>query len=253
MARYKLILAYDGTNFQGFQRQRQKKSAVSSRTVQDVVETALLKLGWQGGTVMAAGRTDSGVHASGQVVAFDLEWGHSLEELQRALNANLPRDVAARSLTCVEENFHPRYDAQARRYSYRLFCDPVRDPLQERFAWRLWPAVEYDLMEKAARLLVGTHDFAAFGSPPHRGGSTVRTVLEAAWHREAAFLVFEIAANAFLYHMVRRLVFQQVDIGQGKANLEILSRRLEGPPADPQQGLAPPQGLTLVEVEYLKR
>ena len=136
MARYQVILAYDGTFFKGYQRQAQ------ARTVQAVVETALRQLGWRGRTVLSAGRTDTGVHASGQVIAFDLEWAHPAEELLRALNANLPEDVAAREIHEADLEFHPRYWAVSRRYRYRLFCQETRDPLRERYAWRVWPPVE---------------------------------------------------------------------------------------------------------------
>ena len=117
MALYKVILSYDGTNFHGFQRQS------DVRTVQDVVENALIKIGWQGSRILAAGRTDSGVHASGQVIAFDYKWNHSTRDLHRALNANLPIDVAVSSVEVAEDNFHPRYDARVRHYQYRIFCE----------------------------------------------------------------------------------------------------------------------------------
>ncbi len=117
MARYQVILAYDGTHFVGFQRQGR------SRTVQGVVEAALRQLGWQGRAILSAGRTDTGVHAAGQVIAFDLDWTHPEKELGRAINANLPQDVAVRSVAPASPDFHPRFDATARRYRYHLFCD----------------------------------------------------------------------------------------------------------------------------------
>src|SRR3990172_8902187 len=175
MARYQVILAYDGTAYHGFQRQAQKL------TVQAVVEQALRQVGWQGRSILAAGRTDTGVHALGQVIAFDLEWKHLPQDLLAALNANLPADIAARSVSLAEDEFHPRYDAIARLYRYRIYCQPIRDPLLDRFAWRGWPAPEIELMQAAAELLIGPHDFAAFGHPPCRGGSTLRTVTVARW------------------------------------------------------------------------
>jgi tRNA pseudouridine38-40 synthase len=130
MARYQVILAYDGTLFLGFQRQSR------TRTVQGVVEAALGALGWTGRTIYSAGRTDTGVHAAGQVIAFDLEWKHSTLDLRQALNANLPEDVAAREVREVPPDFHPRYGALSRRYQYRILCSDVRDPLRERYVWR---------------------------------------------------------------------------------------------------------------------
>ena len=121
----KLLLAYDGTHFFGFQRQGQ------ARTVQLEVEAALRQLDWQGRTILSAGRTDSGVHASGQVIAFDLEWAHGPEELGRAMNANLPEDVAVKAVEVAAADFHPRFDATARCYRYQVLFAPQRDPLRE--------------------------------------------------------------------------------------------------------------------------
>jgi tRNA pseudouridine38-40 synthase len=247
MERYQVILAYDGSRFKGFQRQAGKWEAL---TVQDVVEKALRQLGWQGSAVLVAGRTDSGVHATGQVIAFDLEWRHSLDDLRNALNANLPLDLAARAVKLAPPTFHPRYDALDRRYQYRLFSDEVRHPLRERYAWRVSPAVSLEPMQQATSPLLGTHDFSAFGTSPRSGGTTVRTITHAAWQGVGNDLVFEITGNAFLYHMVRRLVYLLVKIGQGEAAPEIVSRCLEGEDSLAPRGIAPPQGCTLVEVRY---
>jgi tRNA pseudouridine38-40 synthase len=249
MARYQIILAYDGTDFLGSQRQ------ASSRTVQSELEKALRKLGWQGQTITLAGRTDTGTHASGQVAAFDLDWLHGLQKLQDALNANLPRDMAVREVKAAAGHFHPRFDASSRCYRYRLFCANVRDPLRERFAWRVWPPVAE--MTALAQIWPGRHDFAAFGSAPHAGGSTVRTVLSAAWQKQADEWFFEIRADAFLYRMVRRLVYAQVAAGQARLTAETLQQALDDPSEEGQSArsqipasLAPASGLTLVDVRY---
>ena len=252
MERYQVILAYDGSEFQGFQRQ------AHVRTVQGVVETALRQLGWQGKTLLAAGRTDTGVHASGQVVAFDLDWAHTPQVLQQALNAHLPRDVSARTVELAAQDFHPRYSATARRYCYYVYCQPVRDPLMERYAWRVWPPADLNTLAQGATHLLGRHDFAAFGTPPQPKGSTVRSVLAAGWKEQAPslkehapFLVFEITAHAFLYHMVRRLVYIQVLIGQGRLQPQTLLQALgPGSAGPPIYGLAPAHGLVLAEVFY---
>ena len=244
MARYKLILAYDGTDFSGYQRQ------ANSRTVQSVVESALREIGWGGKSVLSAGRTDVGVHACGQVIAIDVEWSHSHEQLRSAINANLPADVAIRSVTSAPAEFHPRYSARARRYCYRLFCDGIRHPLRERYAWRVWPSVSLALLQESASYLIGVHDFAAFGTPPKKGGITIREILYAAWKEDAGNLVFEIVGNAFLYHMVRRLVSVQVMIGQGKRMPENIIYLLKSGVDSPMEGLAPANGLSLVEIIY---
>ncbi len=243
MARYQIILAYDGTDFKGFQRQAE------ARTVQGELELALGRLGWQGRAILFAGRTDTGVHGEGQVIAFDLEWIHSVEELGRALNANLPADVAVRQIRQVAPAFHPRYDARGRTYQYRIYCGTDRDPLRERFAWRVWPEVDLALLQQAARLLIGVHDFAAFGTPPRPGGNTVREVYRSSWEPQAGGLLFEVSANAFLYHMVRRMVYLQVLVGQTRLELNALAQAVNA--AQPQTpGLAPAHGLVLKDVWY---
>ncbi len=262
MARYQLTLAYDGTDFFGSQRQAKR------RTVQGELEKALCKLGWTGRSILMSGRTDTGVHATGQVAACDLSWSHSDEELVRALNATLPADMAVHQARMVHAKFHPRFDASSRRYRYRLFCQPLRDPLRERFAWRVWTSIDEALLAETATLFLGTHDFSAFGSPTTPRGGTVRTVMKAEWFREAKDeWHFEVQADAFLYRMVRRLVFVQVAVAQGKVPAEAIARSLaKQPSACPERsrragtrseklpaGLAPARGLTLVEVAYAGR
>jgi tRNA pseudouridine38-40 synthase len=244
MARYQIILAYDGTGLAGSQRQAQ------ARTAQSVLEAALTRLGWQERSILLAGRTDTGVHATGQVAAFNLEWKHSDEELVQALNSFLPPDVAVRHANIVCEGFHPRFDAIARRYRYRLFCQKVRDPLRERFAWRVWPPVEGNVLQTVASFLIGKHDFAAFGTPPRPGSSSVRTVMKAEWQQQGDEWLFEVQADAFLYRMVRRMVFIQVAAGQGKVSAEVVADLVAGRQRVASAGLAPAHGLTLVEVTY---
>lgn len=243
MARYQLILAYDGAKLNGSQRQ------ASKRTAQGELEKALRTIGWTGRSVLIAGRTDSGVHAEGQSVALDLEWPHGPDKLRAALNANLPPDLAVRVARESNPDFHPRFDAISRRYRYCLFCDPVRDPVRERFAWRVWPALDGDALQSVAPVFLGTHDFAAFGSPMKLGGSTLRTVSLSAWTRSGAEWQFQVKADAFLYRMVRRLVFLQVAVAQGRLSVEHVQQALEAQTRLPA-GLAPAHGLSLVEVAY---
>ena len=245
MARYKVILAYDGTQFFGSQRQAE------ARTVQSEFEVALRKLGWQGQSIILAGRTDAGVHANGQVAAFDLNWNHPSQALLRALNALLPKDVSIRSTEECADDFHPRFDATWRRYCYTIICDPARDPLKERYAWRVWPVLDFDLLQAAAGIITGTHDFSPFGRPTRQNGSTIRQVFHAGWKQDGSQLSFEVTANAFLYHMVRRMVFVQVSCGHRRLNLEKISQVLRNPQNQPVfQGLAPARGLSLIERGY---
>jgi tRNA pseudouridine38-40 synthase len=240
MAHYKVILAYDGTNFSGFQRQ------VRGRTVQGVVESALQKLGWQGSSILASGRTDT----VGQVVVFEIDWRHADSKLLSALNANLPVDVAGVEIEQIPSSFHPRFDATYRRYAYKIFCMPVRSPLTERYAWRVWPAVELEQLQNVSPLFLGTHDFAAFGNPPQADGSSIRCVTQSDWLKEGEFLVYTVSANAFLYHMVRRMVFLQVAACSGRITHKMLQESLERGIEVPLPGIAPAKGLVLMEVSF---
>jgi tRNA pseudouridine38-40 synthase len=250
MARYKLTLAYDGTGFSGSQRQ------ADSRTVQGELEKALHKMGWTGRSILISGRTDTGVHATGQVASVDLDWSHTDDDLIHALNATLPVDMSVRSLQVVDGRFHPRFDATSRTYQYRLFCQPLRDPIREKFAWRVWPQIKSEALPIAAKQFIGTHDFHAFGSPTTPKGTTVRTVMKAKWKQTSEDeWIFEVQGDAFLYRMVRRLVFVQVAVAQGKISAEAIADALadqasvKGRSGLPS-GLAPAHGLTLVKVEY---
>jgi len=243
MARYQLILAYDGAKFAGSQRQKAR------RTAQGELEKALRTLGWTGRSVLIAGRTDSGVHAEGQSVALDFEWTHGPDKLRAALNAALPPDLAVRAAREAQPDFQPRFDAASRLYRYRLFCDPVRDPVRERYAWRVWPAVDGGLLRSVSPVFLGKHDFAAFGSPMTRGGSTVRTVSLSAWTESEGEWRYEVRADAFLYRMARRLVFAQVAAAQGRLTVGQIRRAVEEQVKLPS-GLAPAHGLSLIEVAY---
>jgi len=246
--RIRANIAYDGTDFVGFQRQADDRG----RTVQGELEAALAKVCSARCAVVGAGRTDAGVHATGQVVAFEVDWKHSLEVLQRALNANLPADVSVNSLAACAQDFHPRYSAKSRTYEYTAYVSPVRHPMLRRFAWHLERRPDVGAMNEAARLLVGVHDFAAFGSPPsgRPEESTVREVLRAGWHEVGDCLRFTIEANAFLFRMVRRIVMALMRVGWHEYAPDVINSMLESKDAQRVKGLAPACGLCLVEVKY---
>ncbi|RPI92963.1 MAG: tRNA pseudouridine(38-40) synthase TruA, partial [Chloroflexi bacterium] len=213
--RYRAGVAYDGTRYAGFQRQ-----AGGTPTIQGELEQTIGRVSQQSVTVLGAGRTDSGVHATGQVIAFDVTWKHTTGELWRAINANLPQDIALQSLDVADADFHPRYDAASRTYEYTLLVAPVRQPLLNKIAWHVPTADPLDVafMQQAANHLIGPHDFATFGQPLRRE-STVREVIRAefaagAGQRPGIELIrFTIEGNAFLYRMVRRIVGALVRVG----------------------------------------
>jgi len=172
------------------------------------------------------------------------------------LNSSLPADIAIQSVQVVDAKFHPRFDAIARLYRYRLFCRSLRDPIRERFDWRVWPVLKTDILADVAKLFLGTHDFSAYGSPTTPKGTTMRTVMKAEWQQTTDDgWHFEVQADAFLYRMVRRLVFIQVAAAQEKISMEAIANSLAkqfpaGTRSGLPSGLAPAHGLTLVEVKY---
>jgi tRNA pseudouridine38-40 synthase len=239
------VVAYDGTDYSGFQRQ------ANAPTVQEALEATLAQVTQEAVTVLAAGRTDAGVHATGQVIAFDTAWRHGLNDLWRALNAVLPADIVFLHLDEAAPDFHPRYDARSRRYRYTVHNAPVRDPLTRRYSLHVAAPLDMAAMERAARLLVGEHDFAAFGRPPKPGRSAVRHVSVAEWGRDGSQqLHFVIEANAFLYHMVRSIVGTLLQVGQGGMEIEEFAAVLAAHNRDQAGPTAPPHGLCLVEVKY---
>ncbi len=249
MARYRAVVEYDGTDLLGFQRQ------AKGRTVQGELETALRRIGWAGPAVLGAGRTDTGVHAAGQVIAFDFDWQHGTGDLTRALNANLPADIAIKALDACAPEFHPRFDARARRYRYTLYNQPVRSPLAARFAWQVWPELDLNRLQAGSRTLVGRHDFAAFGSDPdpQGGENTVRTVSLAEWRAApgaAHWLTFDIQAEAFLFRMVRSLVGALKQVGTGELTVAELEAILAAGDRSQCPPIAPAHGLCLMEVIY---
>jgi tRNA pseudouridine38-40 synthase len=242
---YKSIIAYDGSDFAGYQRQ-----AGGQRTVQGVIEQALRTIGWQGDSIMAAGRTDAGVHARGQVVAYELAWKHGCDVLTRALNAELPPDAAVWDTQSAAPDFHPRFSATRRHYRYSLLALQHRDPLRERYAWRIPPGFEIRGMKAVATLLLGSHDFAAFGTAPNPHGTTRRQVHRAEWQDNGESFWLDIEADAFLYHMVRRLVAAMVAVGLGRETVESVGCMIDDAQARWQGPIAPACGLCLETVIY---
>ncbi|MEI6043999.1 MAG: tRNA pseudouridine(38-40) synthase TruA [Chloroflexota bacterium] len=258
MRNIKLILEYDGTEFSGSQLQP------NGRTVQGELEQATARLTGlppnQRCKVTLAGRTDSGVHALGQVANFKTESNHSLETFRRGLNALLPFDLAVTKVEEVAERFHARFSATGRVYRYRILNRIGRSALERRYAYHLAEPLTVTLMDEAARKLIGIHDFASFagdgwgnavGELAEERPTTVRQMTSASCQCDNGEIVtVELAANAFLPHMVRNIVGTLLLVGTGKLTVsdfeEILAaqnRRRAGP-------TAPACGLCLVEVQY---
>jgi len=244
---YRVTLAYDGTDFLGWQRQR----ADTGRTVQGELETALARLASGAEVKVAgAGRTDAGVHALGQVASFTLEREPAPPELQRALNGLLPADVRVLLAERVPEGFHARRAALSKLYGYVLDCGGVPPPQRSRFAGFVpWPLAE-PAVRAAAALYLGRRDFASLASSGGSVKTTVRTVTRSLARFEGTTLVYEVEADGFLRKMVRSMVGGLIAAGRGAATVDDLARALDARDRRAWPAPAPARGLTLVRVVY---
>jgi len=246
MALYRVTLAYDGTDFLGWQAQ-----GAGARTVQGVLEQALCRLGG-GGRVPVAGasRTDAGVHALGQVAAFDLGRDMAAKDVAKALNAILPEDVRVRECATAPAGFHPRKSAASKLYRYVLDTGPVRLPQRRRYAGHVPWTLDEKQVRAAAAAYVGRRDFASLASSGGSVKTTVRTITRSEAVFEGETLVYEVEADGFLRKMARSLVGGLVAAGRGAWEVEDLRRALEQ--ADRRAWPPPAEacGLTLVRVDY---
>jgi tRNA pseudouridine38-40 synthase len=237
--RYRARVEYDGTDFAGFQLQP------GARTVQGELEAALTRISGGGRVrVAAAGRTDAGVHAIGQVISFTDPKGRTAKELARALDALLPADVAIREVRRVPAGFNPRYAARYREYRYTVWNGP-RSPLRERFALGVRDPLDTAAMERAGSVLVGRHDFSAFGVA-HR--QPVRIVHSIRVRRNGSLVTIDVAADAFLGQMVRRIVAALLEVGHGRTNEEAVIAALASRRPAFNGVVAPAKGLCLRRV-----
>ncbi|MBN1686096.1 MAG: tRNA pseudouridine(38-40) synthase TruA [Spirochaetales bacterium] len=240
----KVILCYDGTDFCGWQIQRQE------RTVQGVVEEALFRLHEHPVRVKAAGRTDSGVHARGQVISFESDSTVPDERFARALNSRLPRDVRAVAVHPVDDEFHARYTARRRIYKYYLLPAAYSDPFARRYCLTVKRDLDMQRLNGYAGRILGVHDFTTFAAASDDSGSMMRQIFSSAFCLEGRFIVYRIEGNSFLWKMVRSLVGTMLAAdSQGLSPLqfgELLDRRDRTLAGD----TAPAKGLFLTRVIY---
>jgi len=246
-ARLKLTIAYDGSAFAGWQSQKH------GNTIQDRLEAAVQRVVGKRLPVHGAGRTDAGVHATGQCAHVDLpDRSHSPDEWQRILNALLPPQIRIMRARFSKSDFDARFSARTKTYRYCIWTAAVLPPLEIGRAWHVMKQVEFEKVERATRLFIGTHDFAGFAA--NRGkkeASTTRTIYRATAKKSGGLLAIEFVGDGFLYKMVRMMVGAIVEHATGKIPLVNISQRLASPrQATATRVVAPAEGLILVRIHY---
>ena len=243
--RLALVVEYEGTNYHGFQYQENASS------IQEELEKAIAKLTGESPRVKGAGRTDSGVHARGQVVVFDTNVYHPPETLVKAINHYLPEDIAIKSAHPTSEDFDPRRMAVNRTYRYTIDCSLTPSPLSRRTSYHLGKPLDVGKMQSAADRFVGEHDFAYFAGPLGKpGASTTRVIYYANVCQIGETVTFEVQGNAFLPHQVRRMTGALVDVGLGKLTLAEIDSLIDGVSTGLVAHSLPSHGLCLLKVRY---
>ena len=243
--RIKLTLAYDGTDYCGWQIQAR------DRTVQGDLEEALMKMHKHPVNTTASGRTDSGVHARGQVVHYDTDIPSlGADKIPKALNSLLPGDVRVLAAREVPEDFHARYGARIRIYHYQLRFGPSPDPWARRYSWTMDRSLDLQVLNRMAAEVAGTHDFTAFAAAGDPSPSRVRKILSSGFFPQGPYLVYRVAGTAFLWHMVRSLVGTMVGLAQSGGGPEEMKAILEGRNRLAAGTTAPARGLFLEKVLY---
>jgi tRNA pseudouridine38-40 synthase len=246
IAKVVLVVEFDGTDFYGYQAQAR------GRTVQDEIEKAILRLTGEKLRILSASRTDSGVHARGQVVSFRTQANLLPERYLQGLNHFLPPDIAVRETYQVNSEFNIQRDAVSRVYHYSLINDPVRSPLNLKYSYQVAGQLNTDSMNSACGELVGEHDFASFVTDLAQSTikSTVKNVISARVERQKEVVNFTIEANSFLPHQVRNTVGTLIRVGLGKIDSEEFKRIMEARKPGLAGPTAPAQGLYLMQVKY---
>ncbi|GGD67245.1 tRNA pseudouridine(38-40) synthase TruA [Lacimicrobium alkaliphilum] len=242
--RIALGVEYDGSGYYGWQRQREVNS------IQQELETALSRIADETIELQCAGRTDAGVHATGQVVHFDVDAERPIRAWTMGMNANLPDNIAVKWAQEVTEDFHARFSATARRYRYIIYNHAHRPGILRQGVTHYHRPLDVDRMQQAAKCLSGEHDFSAFRASICQSKSPFRRVSHVQIWRQGDYVILEIKANAFLHHMVRNITGSLLEIGSSRKPVEWMGQLLEGKDRSKAAATAKPNGLYLVEVTY---
>lgn len=244
MRTIKLVIAYDGSAYHGFQKQK------NVQTVQNVLEEALAMLCGEKVVTAGSGRTDAGVHALAQTVTFTTNGRIPCANLVRAAASLLLEDIVVVSAEEMPEGFHARFSAKWKTYHYKLLVNEHVNPFMVRYAWQLRQQLDVKAMNEAAELLLGTHDFSAFRSSGSVDTSPIKTIYAAKWQQQGEEILFRISGDGFLYHMVRNIVWSLVQVGMGKRTVQDFAAELTAQRCKFLNEPAPAQGLYLAEVGY---
>lgn len=239
-----LIVAYDGTDFHGFQRQ------TNASSVQLLIEQGLSKIFASPITIYGAARTDAGVHARGQVVNFYGEGTIPTEKIPYAMKGYLPAEIAVLSAQEMPEHFSVRHDNVGKHYRYTIVNSRIHDPFRLRYAWFIRKPLDIEAMQAGAEVLLGTHDFSAFEGQNTTPMNPVKTMYAITFSRRGAILTIDVVGDGFLYHMVRNMVGGFVDLGLHRLTKERFAQILAGRDRKQLGATAPAQGLCLEEVFY---
>ena len=242
----KITLEYDGSQFHGWQRQKR------DRTIQEEIEAALYQIMGSRITVIGSGRTDSGVHALGQVANFICDTRLEDKGIQNALNSLLPKAIVVSKCQQVDRDFHARYAAKSKTYHYKIYNHPIPKAIGRQYAWHIRRPLDKDGMCAAAEILIGRHDFSAFEGSGSPRSNSIRQIFKAGFSKAANpnYLTFEIEADGFLRFMVRNIVGTLVNVGRGKTDLDTFTSVLRSHDRRQAGATAPPHGLFLVKVTY---
>lgn len=244
MRRIQLIVAYDGTNFHGFAKQ---EHAV---TIQGTIEDALYGLTKERIELVGSGRTDAGVHAKGQCCIIDTNTKIPTKNLMKALNDRLPNSIVIKDAMDVKPDFHPRFMAKKKTYRYQILTDKVNDPFIGPFCYFFPYELDVEKMQEAGKKIEGTHDFKAFCASGSTVKTTVRTVYSVEVRKIGQLIQIDVCGNGFLYNMVRIIAGTLISVGRHKMSPEQVLEMIEKKERSLGGPTAPPEGLTLLEVNY---
>jgi tRNA pseudouridine38-40 synthase len=244
MRNIKIVIEYDGHSYHGWQ------SQINALSVQDVIERALYKLTGEETALTGASRTDTGVHALGQVANFFTRSAIPAEKFAFALNTMLPVDITIRDSEEVPPDFHSRFSATGKRYIYKIYNHPFPSALLRHRAYHVYLPLNLEHMQKGAACLVGTHDFSAFMATGSRVKTTVRTIRKLSVAKNGDMITLDVEGDGFLYNMVRIIAGTLVEIGMGRIRAEDVPDIISGKDRRKAGRTAPPHGLYLAEVFY---